>query len=227
MKALLWKDCRLNLLIVLFGVVVLVGLPLLALALNLHGQLTIGSAPRRWSELLVHATPFGLAIQLLTMAMLGGNAVASERADRSAEFLAYLPPSRWAVIGSKAVFAIGVGLFIWGVSLAIIYVVAPAIGQVTAELIDFRDRTVPILAATSVLLLGAGWFGSTFLPSHTLATGFGIALPIVLLGSLWSLEYFLDLRGFDLGWWYRTLCVPLGIVFFAAGVVYYTRRVEP
>jgi ABC-type transport system involved in multi-copper enzyme maturation permease subunit len=227
MKALLWKDYRVNLLVLAFGVAVLVGLPLLALALNLHGQLTIGSAPRPWSELLVHTTPFGLAIQLLTMAMLGGNAVASERADRSAEFLAYLPPSRWAIITSKAIFAISVGLFIWGVSLAIIYVVAPAIGAVTAELIDFRDSTVPVLAATSVLLFGAAWFGSTFLPSHTLATGFGIVLPIALLCSLWSAEYFLELRGFDVGWWYRTLCIPLGVAFFAAGVVYYTRRVEP
>jgi ABC-type transport system involved in multi-copper enzyme maturation permease subunit len=227
MSALLWKDYRISLLVLAFGVAVLVGLPLATGGLNLYGQLTIGSAPRPWSELLVFTTPFGLAVQLLTMAMLGGCAIAAERTDRSAEFLAYLPPSRWMIVTSKALLAIGTGLFIWSVSLVIIYVVAPHAGMVTEDLIEFRDSMVPTLAATSVLLFGAAWLGSSFMPTHTLATGFGIGVAIALLCALWAVEFFFELRGFDLGWWYRTLSIPLGIAAFVAGVVCYVRRVEP
>ena len=37
----------------------------------------------------------------LTVALLAGNAIAGERADRSAEFIAYLPPGRWRLLASK------------------------------------------------------------------------------------------------------------------------------
>ena len=55
----------------------------------------------------------------------------------------------------------------------------------------------------------------------------GIAAPIALAGGLAAVAYFFDLRGFDVGGWYKGLCVPLGVVCFVAGVVYYLRRVEP
>jgi hypothetical protein len=231
-KALLWKDYRVNLLVLAFGVAVLVGPPLAAAGLNLYGRLTIGSVPRPWLEILVVTAPFGLAAQLLTIAMLGGNAIASERADRSAEFLAYLPPSRWMIITSKAVLAVGAGLLIWAINLAIIYGIPAHLGEVmaglvTADLIGFRDDVVPVFATSSLLIFGAAWLGSSLLPTHTLATGFGIATPIALLCLLWAVEFFFELRGFDLGWWYRTLCIPLGITAFVAGVVCYVRRVEP
>ena len=226
-KALLWKDYRVNLWLLTFAIALLIGPPLCAAALNLHGQITIGSAPRPWSDMLVLTAPFSLAAQLLPIVMLGANAFAAERADRSAEFLAYLPPSRWANVASKAIFAIGVFVFVWGVGLMTIYVVAPQVGVVSADLGEFRDGLLPTLAATSVMLFGVAWLGSTFLSSHTFATGLGIAGPLALLGILRSWQYFFEPAGFELGYWYRTLCWMLGPIAFVAGVAYYVRRVEP
>jgi ABC-type transport system involved in multi-copper enzyme maturation permease subunit len=220
MKALLWKDYRINLPVLVFGVALLLAPPLAALLINLRAQWVSGSPQAEWSALLVHAVAFGLAMQLVTVAMLGGNAIAGERADRSAEFLAYLPASRWAIIMSKAVFALAVVALLWGPALAITYLIAPAIGEVDPDLIGFRDDIVPVLVSTAALLFGAAWLGSAFLPTHTLATGFGIAMPLALLGCLWSTEYLLELRNFDLNGWYRTLCWPLGIGAFVAGAAY-------
>lgn len=226
-KALLWKDYRVNLWLVAFAVALLIGPPLSAAAVNLHGQLTIGSAPRPWGDMLVLTAPFSLAAELLTIVMLGGNAFAAERADRSAEFLAYLPPSRWANVASKAIFAIGLCLFVWGVNLMLIYVVAPQVGMVDADLAKFRDGLVPTLASTSVVLFGVAWLGSSFMSSHTFATGFGIAGPLALFGALQTWQYFFEPSGFELGPCYRALCWPLGLAAFIAGVVCYVRRVEP
>ena len=210
MRALLWKDYRVNFWLLTLAIAFLMGPPLCAAALNLHGQLTIGSAPRPWADLLVLTAPFSLAAQLLTIVMLGGNAFAAERADRSAEFLAYLPPSRWVNVASKAIFAVGLGLFVWGVSLTVIYVVAPQVGMVSADLLEFRDVMVPTLASSSVLLFGVAWLGSAFLSSHTFATGLGIAGPLALLGALSGFQYFFEPSAFELGYWYRTLCWAAG-----------------
>jgi ABC-type transport system involved in multi-copper enzyme maturation permease subunit len=227
MRALLWKDYRVNLYVLGLGAVLLFGPALGAQIINIWAHWEHGTALRPWGWILAYSTPMALAFSLITIAGLGGNAVASERANRSAEFLAYLPPSRGAIISSKAIVAVGAAAFIWGIGITLIYVVAPQLGPVEEGLTELRDRMLPPLASTSVLLFGAAWLGSSFLPTHTLATGFGIATPIALLCLLWAVEFFFELRGFDLGWWYRTLCIPLGITAFVAGVVCYVRRVEP
>ena len=179
------------------------------------------------SEVLVFTVPFALSFSMLTFAALGGNAFASERADRSAEFLAYLPPTRRMVVASKSILALGVSLLIWLVGLTLLYVMAPRLGPVEASLIQFRDDMIPALIPSSVLLLGGAWLGSSFLPSHTLATFFGILVTVALLGALAGIEYAVEPPPFDVGWWYRTLCWPLGAAAFAAGVAIYVRRVEP
>ena len=227
MRALLWKDYRVNLYVLGLGVALLLGPPLAGTALNLYGQWEYGAAARSWAEMLVKTAPFALAFSLLTIAALGGNAVASERADRSAEFLAYLPPSRWMIISSKAILAVGAAALIWGIALMLLYIVAPQLALVEEGLTEMRDQMLPPLASTSVLLFGAAWLGSMFLPTHTLATFFGIMTPVALLGVLCGVQYGLKPMPFEFGWWYRTLCWPLGIGAFVAGVVYYVRRVEP
>ena len=227
MKALLWKDFRVNFFVLGFGVVCLF-FPLLVFSgINVYSQARYGTLLFHWPVMLVDVGSFGLAVQLLTFAMLGGCAVAAERADRSAEFLAYLPPSRATIIASKALLAVSAALFIWLVDVAVAYYLAPLAGAVPEEIIDFRDTIVPVLTATAVLLFGAAWCVSTFAPSHVMATGVGIAAPITVLCTLWAVEYFFNLRAFDLNGWYKSICPTLGIVAFAAGTGYYLRRVEP
>jgi ABC-type transport system involved in multi-copper enzyme maturation permease subunit len=227
MKALIWKDFHINMFVLAYGVVILLA-PLAAFtAVNLYAGLRYERLVWSWSELLIMNACFGMALQLLTAAMLGGCAVAAERADRSAEFLAYLPPSRWAIITSKAVLAVGAGTLIWLVELALAHWFAPFFGPTVEDIAIFREQMTVVLTPTAVLLFGAAWCASTVSPSHAIATGVGIAAPIALLAVLLGVEYFFNPRAFDLGSWYRPLCVVLGIAAFIAGIVYYVRRVEP
>jgi ABC-type transport system involved in multi-copper enzyme maturation permease subunit len=225
-KALLWKDYRVNFWLLVFAIVLLIAPPVCAVSYKLHGELTASVAPT-WADQLAGAVPFSLAAQLVPIVMLGGCAFASERADRSAEFLAYLPASRWEKVVSKAAVGIGIGLFVWGVNLTIAYVVAPQCGTVTPGLVESCDTLFSRLTPTAVMLFGVAWLGSSFMSSHTFATALGIAAPIALLSVLEAWRYFLASPGFELGFWYMALSWPLGVAAFVAGTVYYLRRVEP
>ena len=227
MRTLIWKDFRINLIVLGYGFVCLIGLTIAFAAVKIYFDVRFNETVWPWPDTLVMNGSFGLAFQLLTVVMLGGCAVAAERADRSAEFLAYLPPSRWTIIISKAIVAFGAGLLIWSADLAIAYGIAPLTGTVSEDLIIFRGSIIPVLTTTAVLLFGVAWCASTFAPSHAIATGVGIAAPIALLCILAGVEYFFNPRAFDLGWWYRLLSVVLGIVGFIGGIIYYVRRVEP
>ena len=228
MKALLWKDCRVNQLVLIVGLLLAVAPFLIAVPVNFYSERLHGALPRPWPEQLVSTALFSLSFSLLTIVMLGGNAVAGERADRSAEFLAYLPPSRRAIITSKAVLAIGVGLVIWIANLAVIYGLAPVTGRLSQEvalnLAAMRNESILFLAVTSVVLFGGAWLASSFVASPAVATGLGFVPPFVT-GCL--LMYFLGPEHPDIGSWYRIIALTLGVVFFVAGVAYYLRRVEP
>ncbi|HUU85679.1 MAG TPA: hypothetical protein VM243_19445 [Phycisphaerae bacterium] len=228
MKALLWKDCRVNGLVLIVGAVLVVGPFLIAVPVNFYSERVFGALPRPWPQQLTTIGLASLSFSLLTMVMLGGNAIAGERADRSAEFLAYLPPSRRAIITSKAVLAIGAGLAVWLVNLGVIYVLAPRTARIPEELAmhlgDVQGDTLVFLAALSVYLFGSAWLGSCLVASPAIATGLGFVPPFIT-GCL--LLYFLGPEHPDIDAWYYTLAVTLGVLFFVAGVAYYVRRVEP
>ena len=210
-----------------FGIVVLLGLPLVFAGFNVYSQMRYGALNLGWADMLVLTSNFGMAIQLLTVAMLGGSAIAAERADRSAEFLAYLPPSRRLVWASKVCVALGACVFLWCATVIAGGWVASLVGTVSEEMTIFRGKFLLNLTAAAVILFGAAWCASAFLSSHALATGLGIVAPIALLLGLASVQYLVGYDTVDLAAWYRVLGVTLGIVFFVAGSTCYLRRVEP
>ncbi len=228
MTALLWKDYRLNRLLLGFGLLML-AIPLLVGVshnLYLHWRYDeLWWTQRFWQGIACAS----LGLSLFTFAMLGANAVAAERADRSAEFLAYLPPSRRAIITSKAIIAVGAGLFIWIVNLVLYCVVAPhgssgPEGAVVTYSDEFTEL-VSVLAATSVLLFGAGWFWSSFMPGHAISTGLAFSTLAFVGCSLGSWEYLSGSNTVEK--WYVPVGLTLGIIGFVAGTVCYLRRVEP
>ena len=62
---------------------------------------------------------YSLALSQLTVALLGGNAIAGEAADCSAEFIAYLPLSRPRLLAGKLSLAFSAAVSIWGPNLLI------------------------------------------------------------------------------------------------------------
>jgi hypothetical protein len=233
MKALLWKDLRVNRPVLLTGAVLLLAPLLITSLYNLHvGSLAGHPAP--WYVTWALGGVWSTVLSLLTVALLAGNAVAGERADRSAEFVAGLPISRRAIITSKAIVALGATIVIWAILLLIVFGLAPtrlsygdvgcyrsAFEAAEAELLaQGRREILPFAALATVLIFGIAWFSSSFFASPVLAAGSGIAAPMVIGMIMATANRF----GADLGnGVYALSCVIVGIVAFVAGTICFIR----
>jgi ABC-type transport system involved in multi-copper enzyme maturation permease subunit len=227
MKALLWKDYRVNRSVLLIAAVMLVGPYLAAVAFAAaSGRETLAS-PRWWCEALTNAAMISVALSLLSVSMLGANAFATERADRSAEFFAYLPPTRARALLSKAILALSAGCAIWLVHAVLAMVVLPRLDAMSSG-ISLPDGTIKFLLPTAVLVFGTAWAASTVLSSPAAAAGLSFAAPLIVGGALLTLSHFTGApRSEDLEAWYRAACVTLGVFAFILFSVVYTRRVTP
>jgi ABC-type transport system involved in multi-copper enzyme maturation permease subunit len=230
MRALLWKDYRLNRGIVLMGVTLLLAPYATVAAVELHAHWPSLPSRADWSGQLLSGSLISLILSQLTLVTLAGNAIAAERLDRSAEFLAYLPPSRRRILSSKLYLAILVTAVIWGVNVAIAEVVAPRQSHAPAES-PFNLMPWSMLAAATVMLFGAAWLGSAVLTSPAIATSLGIgatvAVPLLPLTTA-TLFGWPTLRGSDdIQHWSTIACLVFGIGSFLCGTALYLRRVEP
>lgn len=226
MKSLLWKDYRLNRLLLIFGLVVCVGPWIISFA-RFFDHAWWGPDP--W----VSTFSISLGLSLFTFAMLGGNAIASERADRSAEFLAYLPASRWTILASKSLIALPPVVGIWMVNLAFLFLVVPRLaGSEGVAVVDMARRpeiyeALSGFVATSVLLFGACWFWSAVLHSHGVATGMGFfVLAVVALGMV-GIDQGLGVEGFFTPRSFMAVSLVVGVGGYVAGCAYYLHRLEP
>lgn len=225
-RALLWKDYRLNRLVLFIGVLLLVGPFVLAVGSNYYHQWRTG-AICAWPDMLVHSGIMSLAFSLITIGLLGGNAVAGERTDRSTEFLAYLPPTRRRLIASKALLALSALLMIWLVNLLVMYAVAPLTGELLPHVLQNRSESVCALVCTGVFLFGGSWLASCMLRSCAIALGIGVVGPVALILVLELLQNVFGYPDLEVGWWYALLSLILGLACFLAGICYYLRRLDP
>lgn len=233
MKALVWKDFRQNG-NVLIAVGVFVVIPYLIVLCIVLVKSLRADAPlehlylehEHWVQMFGAASLWSLGLSLLTVAFLAGNAVAGERADRSAHFAAYLPISRRASIASKAMLAIGAYLVVWIVNLAIeLLACKTASGWFGAD----GHEALGFMVVTAVLVFGVAWLFSCLISSPGLAAAAGIAAPMVVGGTLAFVDFARGLHANDAGSsyrWHIPLCLVLGAGCFAAGVAYFLRRVE-
>ncbi len=225
LKALVWKDYRVNRLILIVGLVLLIVPHLIAWVYVWREQ-----PPREYLQwTLLAASAYSIILSQVTLTLLGGNAIAAERVDRSAEFLGYLPPSRAMIIASKALLAFVTALVIWGVNLVVFCLVAPWEGLANmggdAQTMFEMPRYV---AATGVCMFGIAWLGSSCLASPTFAIFGGLVSPLVVHLSLMSCSTGLGWPTMaDLGHWYFGTCLVLGCLCFVSGTWYFVRRVEP
>ena len=85
MNWMIWKEYRLNRLILIVGAVLLILPHAIALVLTWRGVgPDVGYAAQRMPKNFLVAGMYSLVISQLTLALLGGHAIACERADRSA-----------------------------------------------------------------------------------------------------------------------------------------------
>ncbi len=222
MKWLLWREYRLNRLIVITGVVLLV-LPYLFL---LVGELWQHKRVFANYDEIAGVTIGSLILSQLTAALLGGNAIAGERADRSAEFMVYLPVSRARRFASKMILSASATAVYWGANLFVLWFLDGLLSKGHAE--DWV-KTIPPIAMTNVMIYGVSWGLSSLRCSPVIAVGGGLFSPLLIwLGLIFGADAFeLPALEKNAGTIYSMICAPLGVVSFALGTWYFLTRVEP
>jgi len=226
MRALIWKDLRLNRMILVMGAT-LFAAPFAIVAAAAWKEHWPGLPPvTRWPYGLLPAALVSLGLSLLTLVTLAGNSIASERADRSAEFLAYLPPSRGAILASKVLVVLAPLGLVWAVDLLLAWVMTPATGPAPGGVGSVRE-TVLGLAPAAVMLFGAAMLGSAVLDSPAIATSLGI-------GATMAVIFALAMMGSMSGWTAAELkrnaaiaFLSLGGACFVTGCVCYLLRIGP
>jgi len=228
MKWLIWKEYRLNRLILIVGAVLLVAPHVVALVLALRGVGPVreGGLSRLQMNLLLSAV-WSLVLSQVTLALLGGHAIACERADRSAEFLAYLPVARSRILAGKLVVALAAAAIIWVPNLLIVLWTSTcgprAVAVVAHEMWPFLGA----VAITGLAFFGISWLLSSMLESPTFSICGGLVTPYLVLMAFVLLVWWFDWPGGVLAWGYWVTCLVLALACFAAGTRYYLRRVEP
>ena len=161
--------------------------------------------------------------------MIGGNAFAGERLDRSAEFLFSLPIARTKLLASKLLLALGIAAAPWLVNFLILCCVGREPPSGFMEPGDervygaFTDTAITVMA-----IFGVAWFVSSFIGSPAYAACLGLLAPLIVLLAIESAPVLLDLRiPLESERWYRGICLLLGPLCFALGTGHYLRRVEP
>lgn len=211
MRMLLWKDLRLSRMCLLAGIgfIIFPYMPLL------------GLRPRGYG--FDDAWAFSTMLSQLTIALLAGNIVACERADRSAAFLAFQGVTRSKTIVSKLTICATVFVLIVAISMVLSIWLHPP-GPLRYD----NPRGVQYPAyAVGFCCFGACWLFSCLLSSTISAIVFGWLLPFFILCALSTCEYYFKWPGpHERDYWYLGLNVAVGLSSLVAGTWYYLRSKE-
>lgn len=230
LKALIWKDLRINRLPLLMGAFLLaVPYVIVGVAVRSMPLWEEATAASAWAVLLATGCHFSVMCSQPTLAILGGHLIAVERGDRSAEFLGYLPPSRGMVLLSKALVLAGTVFVVWGVNLAM-HLAASWLSPDSDAAYDLTSHlaSLPRFAAVGAIAAGAGWCASANLDNSGPAVALGLAAPAVLFGILMGTHSAFSFPNeFTFASTYFILCPILSALLFMLGTWTYLQRVEP
>ncbi len=226
LKALFWKDVRINRLPLLTGVVLLIVPYFLAIG-TFSLNPPSGGTSAMWGSILVLGSMYSLGLSQFTLAVLAGNVIAVERVDRSAEFLGYLPPSKAQILLSKSALLIGTGIVVTAVNLATMMVANSLVGSLNASAPGMSILDFSQISLVGVGAAGVGWAASAKFETTGVPVLIAIATPMMVPGAFY-------LTYFAFGWPLEELsgttilltCGLVGAVFFVVGWIYYLRRVE-
>jgi ABC-type transport system involved in multi-copper enzyme maturation permease subunit len=233
MKTLLWREYRQNGLLLIAGAALLL-FPYIMTAIVVVWPGGPAYEGQAIASYFLIAAILSYSISQLTIALLGGNSFAGERADRSAEFLAYLPLSRERRVASKLLLTGIVAATIWGLNFAVIWGMHHFLPwPVPAPESDLVGYT----AVTGFVMFGVGWLISAIQSSATFAVCGGIITPILTVMALFlslqighqispeAIESIDPERYLETG--YTVSNLVLGTLGFAIGTRYFLKRVEP
>jgi ABC-type transport system involved in multi-copper enzyme maturation permease subunit len=231
MSWLIWKDYRLNRLIFILAAVLLV-LPHVVIVTGNFVHTGTFRLVAPLSVIIWGGSFWSAILSQLIVAVMGGNVIAGERSDRSAEFLGYLPIARRRILASKFLVALGLAAIVWVPNLAVLLPLQEAVGPRFPQAI-----VLATIATTGLTFFCVAWFFSSMLTSPTFSTCIGLLTPLtVWLCTVWvaltfwvspeTIQHREELPHIAL-YWYHGVCLSISAVCFVAGSVYFLRRVEP
>ncbi|MBN1908961.1 MAG: hypothetical protein JW818_04410 [Pirellulales bacterium] len=228
MTWLLWKEYRLNRLILILAAALLIApYAFVSVALAWRAYKDLGG---NWtSEIGVafqNASVASLMLGQLAIAFLGGNAIAGERADRSAEFQAGLPIPRWKILSGKLILAMLVAAVIWGPNLLVFKGLLQSIPPMARE--ELSGSFGPA-AVTAMLFFCVSWLLSSLPASSSMAVLGGLLSPIIIMMGIAACLWWCGVNDPDdlIIAWYYGIGLTLSPLCLAAGTGYYLYRVEP
>lgn len=178
---------------------------------------------------LAGASNMGLVLTYLFAAIIAGSTFALERSDRSSEFLACLPPSRWQNLSSKIVIlfvVIGGMILLHNFAAWCAWQLVPY-----ARSLDFKFSLIANLVMTSGILCIAGFAfaGSSLMNSNGGPALLGLFSPLLSLAVVIGLGQLLDIpsEGNAFAMRYAMTCLALGCTTFLCGCFWYLNRSEP
>jgi len=214
MKTLLWKDFRQNRgILIALGIFVLIPY-VFATLIGVSALWTRDKPLWHWAELWWGASVWSLGVSTVACAFVAGNAIAGERADRSAEFAAYVPIESQPAIVSKAILAFGAWLVVWLANIPVLCIAATGIDWPHG--MGERYAAIPISALSALLIFGVSWLFSSYLRNPAIAAACGLATALVLLWV--GLSISIDS--------YFASCLIAGPVCFVLGTSRALQRVE-
>ena len=195
--------------------------------LNAYG-LTAEQEIEFYSMGLLKASQNVVWLSMFTIAFLGGFIVAGERRDGSAEFLAFLPPSRSSILLSKAIVC-----FAWMIVVATVYfsvtdLIVPWISN-GDHMYSPTGREIWYVVALMFAVFGTSWLFSTLLDSAEMAVLVGLVIPypaVITLSVLFQVVLGWEVKGAEINH-YTWLCLIFGAATFVGGCWHYTSRIEP
>jgi len=228
MTWLLWKEYRNNLLIVYVTLFLLLVPYLIAVfAMWKWGFHETGG----WEFCLGTASIYSLDFSQLAMALIGGNVIAGERLDRSAEFQAYLPIPRSKILWAKLMLALAIAAVVWLPNVSIMWSMVDDVYRRIDNGYPLNITMMTFIAITGFTFFCVAWFFSSIIKSPTIAVCAGLITPLIMIGSISFIANLLANRGVDpllfAKFWYLSICIFLSLICFAIGTWHYLRRVEP
>jgi ABC-type transport system involved in multi-copper enzyme maturation permease subunit len=225
MRQLLWKDYRLNrmALALIAGVMaVIYGLGVMT---QLHATWPVMPEAQDWGAMLVTHGTVALYVTILFAALLGGNAIACERADRSAHFLASLPATKAQIVASKLIVAACATAITWAWILLSVFVLAAWLTSAPAQFLG--GVTARGAASLCVLTFGVGWLASAILESAIFPVIAGISAPIVVGFAMLLICDMLGIPRSEMSRYAEGACLWTGLIAIVIGTWSFVRRVEP
>ncbi len=227
MKWLLWKEYRANRLVLIVGAVLLLVPYAILLSMALRGIFHCNLT--EICLLLCGGAAYSVGISQLTLALLGGNMIAGERVDRSAEFLAYLPIPRGKALASKLTLVGLTVALVWIPNLLVFLLARTGVSEKWLTSLRFEVIGSAIFheAITGAVFFSVAWLLSSMLESPTFSICGGLVTPVLIITVILLVGWRFGMTEGMVSPWYMGISLVLAPACFVAGTWYYLRRVEP